>query len=208
MTCSKAERAPTGSTAARGMTARAMPRPSAGVRANLMDAATNAGEAVGDTYIAIEHLIGSAFNDDLSGTDGTNRLTGGAGNDALSGFGGTDFLLGGEGNDTINGQGGNDQIDGGLGNDTLSGGLVSNDVFVFARTLVSGQPPVGWGSDVVTDFERGRDHLNLSGSGLTFASLTIAQQGADALIVEPESGSSIVLLNQNAALLAASDFYF
>ena len=36
----------------------------------------------------------------------------------------------------------------------------------------------------------------------------LSQQGADALIVEPESGSSIVLLNQNAALLAASDFYF
>jgi Ca2+-binding RTX toxin-like protein len=179
-----------------------------GVRANLLNATANTGEAAGDTYVSIEHLFGSDFNDELSGTNSANRLSGGKGNDVLSGFGGADVLLGCDGNDTISGEGGDDKIDGGTGNDTLSGGLTSSDLFIFPRTLVSGQPTVGWGTDVITDFEHGRDHLDLSGSGLSLSSLTIVQQNADTLITEAETNSSILLLNQSAAELGSSDFYF
>jgi hypothetical protein len=48
----------------------------------------------------------------------------------------------------------------------------------------------------------------MTGTGLSFPDLSISQQGADTLIADPASGSSILLLNHNAATFSASDFYF
>ena len=48
----------------------------------------------------IEHAIGGAGNDKLSGSDGANSLRGGAGADTLSGMKGSDTLEGGTGADT------------------------------------------------------------------------------------------------------------
>jgi len=52
-----------------------------------------------DTLISIENLIGSTFDDSLTGSRGINRLEGGAGNDVIRGGGGADTLVGGAGND-------------------------------------------------------------------------------------------------------------
>ena len=46
--------------------------------------------AEGDTLVSIENVIGSAFNDTLTGDDGANVLEGGAGADVLSGGDGSD----------------------------------------------------------------------------------------------------------------------
>ena len=48
---------------------------------------------------AFENLIGSAFNDNLTGTGSANSIAGGAGNDNLDGGAGADTLLGGLGDD-------------------------------------------------------------------------------------------------------------
>jgi len=70
------------------------------VLASLTDAAVNSGDASGDNYINIQHLVGSAYADTLIGDSGVNTLTGGDGNDTLEGMAGADILIGGSGNNT------------------------------------------------------------------------------------------------------------
>lgn len=57
--------------------------------------------------------------ENISGSDGADKLTGDDGANVLKGNGGGDILIGGNGDDTIEGGAGNDQIDGGGGSDTI-----------------------------------------------------------------------------------------
>ncbi|MFC3126690.1 calcium-binding protein [Pseudoroseomonas globiformis] len=61
---------------------------------------TASGAATGDTFAAVERVIGSAGDDILAGDNLVNTLVGGAGNDRLIGRGGADLLIGGAGVDT------------------------------------------------------------------------------------------------------------
>ena len=97
------------------------------------------GDAEGDELNQIENLTGSAYADDLWGSDGANVLNGNGGADTLKGFGGADTLNGGDGNDdlygmdgvdTLNGGNGNDMLDGGAGIDTMSGGTGNDTYYV------------------------------------------------------------------------------
>jgi len=80
-----------------------------GVTASL---ATTASQTTGgsgsDTLLNIESLIGSNYNDVLSGNAANNVLTGGLGADSLSGGAGDDVLNGGAGADTMVGGDGTD----------------------------------------------------------------------------------------------------
>ncbi|GAA4018580.1 beta strand repeat-containing protein [Actimicrobium antarcticum] len=67
---------------------------------NLATRQGSGGDAQGDTFSGIEAVIGSAFDDTLTGDAGANTLDGGAGNDTLEGGAGADLLRGGDGNDT------------------------------------------------------------------------------------------------------------
>jgi Ca2+-binding RTX toxin-like protein len=83
----------------------------AGVTARLnLGTASNDGDGGSDTFVSIENLTGSGFNDILVGNGLGNVLTGGAGFDTLIGLAGNDTLIGGTGT-------GNEMI-GGLGDDT------------------------------------------------------------------------------------------
>jgi Ca2+-binding RTX toxin-like protein len=108
----------------------------AGVTVNLGETgAQNTLGAGTDTLTAIENLVGSNFNDSLTGDHNSNIITGGLGNDVLNGAGGDDFLIGG------------------LGNNTLTGGAGA-DTFQW----LNGNS----GHDVITDFTPGTDKLDLS----------------------------------------------
>jgi Ca2+-binding RTX toxin-like protein len=94
----------------------------AGVLVSLASGFATGGDAGGDTFISVEHLVGSEFGDFLLGDDGNNFLTGWGGSDSLKGFGGSDVLQGGEGHDTLQGMDGTDYLHGDPGNDQLIGG--------------------------------------------------------------------------------------
>ncbi len=104
----------------------------AAIKADLSGAVANTGEALGDTLLRIEGLIGSAFADDLRGDGGANRLWGGGGNDTLRG---------GAGNDTLTGGAGADSLDGGAGTDWASYAEAGTAVVVdlTTRTLNTGE---------------------------------------------------------------------
>ncbi|MFO1007524.1 MAG: calcium-binding protein [Planctomycetaceae bacterium] len=76
------------------------------------------GGAGKDKLLNAENLIGSNFNDTLTGNAGVNELRGGQGNDNLTGGGGADSLFGEEGNDTLNFDELDCTVSGGAGTDT------------------------------------------------------------------------------------------
>lgn len=110
-------------------------------------------------------LFGMAGNDTLRGGEGNDRLDGGAGDDSLRGDAGNDWLNGGDGNDTLSGGEGDDILIGGAGKDVLEGGAgmdtmtggAGADIFRFRPSDVA-----AGGRDVITDFQRGTDKIELS----------------------------------------------
>lgn len=72
-----------------------------GVSVNLSDDSKNTGIAAGDRFVNIEAVIGSSYDDTITGDDGWNGLYGGEGDDVLNGKDGNDNLEGGEGDDVF-----------------------------------------------------------------------------------------------------------
>lgn len=93
----------------------------------LQGVAQNTGAGT-DTASGFENLVGSDFNDVLSGDDDANLIDGGAGRDLLIGASGNDTLLGGEGFDVVEGGAGADALFGGTG-----GSAIELDVFSYSR---------------------------------------------------------------------------
>jgi Ca2+-binding RTX toxin-like protein len=87
------------------------------VVAALFDPSINTGWAAGDTYTAVEGLVGSAYGDALYGDASANSIWGGAGNDYIDGVGGNDNLYGQDGDDSFNLRAGAEAVDGGAGFD-------------------------------------------------------------------------------------------
>jgi VCBS repeat-containing protein len=129
------------------------------VTANLT---THAAAGVGtDTLTNLENLIGSNFNDTLTGDGNANVLAGGLG---------ADTIVGGSGNDTLIGGVGDDSLDGGSGVDSADYNSATAAVTVNLTTHVASG---GAGNDTLTSIE------NVTGS--SFSDLLTGDGNANTL---------------------------
>jgi len=134
----------------------------AGVQVDLSTSRAIDGWGGSDTLADLEEVLGSAYNDILTGSGDDNLLIGGAGNDTISG---------GEGDDTLIGGAGNDILDGGLDSDTVSYAFDTAGVSV----TLGGAATDGYGnSDTLTGIE------NLTGS--SFADILTGDDADNVLI--------------------------
>ncbi len=154
---------------------------SGAVIADLGNAALNTGDASGDSYLAVENLIGSAFSDSLRGDNAANLLAGGNGNDTLIGYDGDDLLAG---------DAGADRLIGGTGSDTAvyasaSAGLIADLASTAANTgAARGDSYLSienLAGSAYGDVLRG-NHLNNILGGGEGADILIGREGADTLI--------------------------
>lgn len=93
--------------------------------------ASNDGDGGSDALVDIENVVGSGFDDAITGDSGANVLSGGAGDDTLVGGAGADSMDGGDGTDLVDYSGESQgvavdltagtAIDGGGATDTLTG---------------------------------------------------------------------------------------
>lgn len=148
--------------------------------------------AVQGVYVDLSITVGQTGNvggeevgDILSNIEG---LEGSAFDDTLIGNGAANTLIGSDGAD---------ELVGGAGSDSLSGGSGA-DTFVFG---------VGDGQDIILDFEDGLDLIEFRSTSLTFAELSISDEGFGAR-VQYGVGHSILLVGALAADLGSDDFLF
>ncbi|WP_371169765.1 M10 family metallopeptidase C-terminal domain-containing protein [Aliiroseovarius sp. 2305UL8-7] len=143
-----------------------------------------------------DHLLGGQGEDELYGGAGDDLIEGGTENDQLYGGTGKDLLKGGDGDDLLSGGDQNDVLEGGEGRDTLSGGANADRLFGGAGDdiVVGGEGADllygGTGADtfnydavsestassidVIADFDRNEDNIDLSDFDIVFDDLEIA----------------------------------
>lgn len=157
----------------------------AGVSASLKTGKGTFGEALGDRFISIENLTGSAYDDVLGGNRLANVIDGGAGNDIIDGNGGADTLNGGAGDDMfVQSSRGSSvaAIHGGDGLDTLAAGI-DNAIFTLPASISGVEIISADGySNVTIGGSNGADILDLSTYTLDGIAAVRAGSGDDTAI--------------------------
>ncbi len=165
-----------------------------------------------DTLTGISNLIGSSFNDTLSGDDNNNSIDGGEGDDIIQGHGGSDNITGGAGLDEIHAGDGTDivniqfgeavageTIDGGEGYDTLN--VISNAP---AGAFYYAADPIDLSQSSITSIEEIRfDSRVPSTQEVIINASQIGTGFARNLMITPAGGSSDSLrikMNEASAL--------
>ena len=170
----------------------------AGVVVDLTAASQSGGDAQGDVLSRIVNLIGTNYNDTLTGDANNNTLSGGAGNDTLNGGAGNDVLIGGNGTDLMAGGTGNDTYyvdyaadviteNSGEGNDTVL--TTANYVLpanVEALTFIGTGNFTGTGNSGANTITGGSGNDTLDGGG--GGDLDIGGGGTDTFVYGPGYG--------------------
>jgi Ca2+-binding RTX toxin-like protein len=136
----------------------------AGVNIDFFNELASGGDAAGDTIDdSFERIIGSAFNDVLTGDNTPNTLIGGAGDDLIQGRGASDILDGGAGIDTVS-----------FANMGAPFPAGTNNGAIVDLAIVGVAQDTNVGLDVLTGFE------NLTGS--TFDDTLHGDSGANIIV--------------------------
>ncbi|MBW4656729.1 MAG: M10 family metallopeptidase C-terminal domain-containing protein [Kaiparowitsia implicata GSE-PSE-MK54-09C] len=117
------------------------------------------GAGTGSTVTAPIAPIAPTAPEPTAPVDSNTTITGTARNDRVNGDSGDNYLAGLAGDDQLNGGAGNDVLDGGPGRDYLTGGA-ANDIFMFKSVADMGMRVNT--RDVITDFVKGQDKIDLS----------------------------------------------
>jgi len=119
-------------------------------------------DTTGDRVQNMENVIGSGFDDQITGNAAANLLQGGAGDDTLFGGNGDDQMYGGFGNDTFTAGAGNDLMSGDQGDDT----------FIFnSLNMVMGE------TDRIIAYDLTQDTLSVRASGVGSVTATAGGMG-------------------------------
>ncbi|MDD2829552.1 MAG: calcium-binding protein, partial [Sulfuricurvum sp.] len=125
----------------------------AGVTVNLgLTTAQNTIGAGTDTLLNFENLVGSNYDDTLSGNAQANIIHGGDGSDTISAGAGNDTIYGDAGNDFIGASAGDDYLDGGNGIDEIQFAQAGSGVTVDLE-ITTQQATGGGGNDTILNFE-------------------------------------------------------
>ena len=150
----------------------------AAVSVNLLTGLGSGGDAQGDILGGIENIVGSAFNDTLTGDNGGNALDGRSGNDTLNGGAGSDTLTGGAGADT----------------------------FVFDLTALTPAQPGSGVVDHILDYNQGNSGIFNPAEGDTFDFSALLSAGSGqpvgnlVRVLENPSGTAAILqIDQDGA---------
>lgn len=128
-----------------------------------------------------DKLYGNTGNDALFGQAGNDLIVGAAGSDLLSGKSGSDRLFGNKGKDTLLGGAKGDQLYGGGGNDTLKGNK-GNDMLVGGGGRDTFYFRKGDGRDTITDFNTGKDTIEIGRGATRIGQLNFKQTGDDVAV--------------------------
>ena len=146
-----------------------------GVTINLEEGTLTGGYAQGDVITGIEHIIGSAHQDVLTGDSAANTLHGSGGDDELRGNGGDDVLEGGAGADNLDGGtgldwliylGSDEAVTVNLDDNTTSGGHAQGDTIAnFENIAGSDYQDVLTGDSGPNELHGGGGNDELGGNG-------------------------------------------
>ena len=154
-------------------------------------------DATGSTYTVV-----SAVNDDSDTVVNVERVIGSNYDDTMTGGAGDDHFVGARGRDTIDGGAGDDVIYGSLDDDALTGGEGA-DTFVFLRYEDSYGTWRGDGHDVIEDFDVAADVIEFIGSEPVPYTVTDTADGA---VISYAEDSAILLWGVSAESLTADNF--
>ncbi|MEP3888988.1 MAG: NF038122 family metalloprotease [Hellea sp.] len=158
---------------------------SAGVIVNLAVGGSG-GDAAGDTYINVERVFGTSFDDSITGSNDNDILLGNGGSDYLAGGQGNDSLIGGAGSDSFGydtATDGADVISDFFGGETIFilGGDTNFDTFAELQTIASDA-----GANVIFNFGGGntltvvgRNIADLSAGDFDFSGTPPASEPLD-----------------------------
>jgi Ca2+-binding RTX toxin-like protein len=170
--------------------------------------AQNTGGAGADTLNTIEHVLGSNYNDTLTGNSAANQLDGGAGNDTIDGGSGNDTMKGGSGNDLyIVAQSGDVVIESaGAGTDTVQSGITHTLATNVDHLILTGSGnATGNGNSLANSLTGNSGNNTLNGG--TGNDTMAGGLGNDTYVVNAAGDVVTEALNQGADLVQASTSY-